>query len=271
MKPMKIWQIPLSGLLMLVALAACWSLYFRDEYQYRERTRERECKYQLRQIGFALSSYQMTYNTFPPSVTKDASGRPMQSWRMLIVPENLELGSDFHLDRCYKANAYDLSKPWNSPGNAKVGAMKVGFYACPSVDPKESNSTSPFAPVPVTNQTRFVAVTGPGTLFPEGKSVSPKRLSAAELAETIVVIESINQKIGWTEPRDLDLAAYAANPDDPKLPLPSSHHREGVNVLMADGRTRSLDADEVRRRLLAMARRAGLRVVGEKSWEKETR
>lgn len=240
MQHSRIRQLSIRGVLVIVALAAGVALLVRTAFQARESARDMQCRTNLGQIGLAFHNYQSTYDMLPPASTTDGSGRLMHSWRMLIVP-SLEDQRIF--------NSYNLSEPWNGPGNSGLGAMKVPYYACPTHQPGASGS---FAQ---SNKTSYVAVTGPGTLFPNGRHGSLTSLSAKELAETIVVVESVNQTIGWTEPRDLDLAAYAANPNDPKLPLPSSLHPSGISVLMADGRRCSMSAGEVRRRLIEMARR----------------
>jgi hypothetical protein len=44
------------------------------------------CSANLKQIGFALRSYHDVYRTFPPAYVADEDGRPMHSWRVLILP-----------------------------------------------------------------------------------------------------------------------------------------------------------------------------------------
>ena len=40
----------------------------------------------LRQLGLALHMYHDTYRSFPPAVVTDASGRPLYSGRVLLLP-----------------------------------------------------------------------------------------------------------------------------------------------------------------------------------------
>src|SRR6478672_5330638 len=44
------------------------------------------CSNHLKQIGIALQNYHDVYGSFPPAYVADANGRPMHSWRVLILP-----------------------------------------------------------------------------------------------------------------------------------------------------------------------------------------
>src|SRR5205807_8143584 len=44
------------------------------------------CRWNLMQIGFALHQYHDEYGSFPPAYIADEQGRPIHSWRMLLLP-----------------------------------------------------------------------------------------------------------------------------------------------------------------------------------------
>lgn len=44
------------------------------------------CSNKMRQINLALLNYQADYGALPPAYTEDANGKPMHSWRTLILP-----------------------------------------------------------------------------------------------------------------------------------------------------------------------------------------
>ncbi|MEZ6114117.1 MAG: DUF1559 domain-containing protein [Pirellulaceae bacterium] len=74
----------------------------------REAARRSQCSSNLKQIELALHNYHDTFKSFPPAYIADANGRPMHSWRVLILPfmEQREL-----YDQCR------FDEPWDGPNN----------------------------------------------------------------------------------------------------------------------------------------------------------
>src|SRR5438046_1053199 len=62
----------------------------------------------LRVIGLALQNYHNDHGKLPPAVVRDKAGRPMYSWRVVLLPyvEQPVLHAEFKLD-----------EPWDSPTN----------------------------------------------------------------------------------------------------------------------------------------------------------
>ena len=48
--------------------------------------RRAQCTNNLKQIALALHNYEQAYKALPPAYTVDAEGRPLHSWRTLILP-----------------------------------------------------------------------------------------------------------------------------------------------------------------------------------------
>ena len=76
----------------------------------RGEARRSQCKNNLKQIGLALHNYHDIYHVFPPAYTVDGNGKPLHSWRTLILP---------YLDQAPLYLKIDLSKPWDDPANAE--------------------------------------------------------------------------------------------------------------------------------------------------------
>ena len=59
---------------------------------------------------------------FPPAYTTSKDGKPLLSWRVLILPylEQEALYKEFHLD-----------EPWDSPHNRTLIARMPAVYRCP--------------------------------------------------------------------------------------------------------------------------------------------
>jgi type II secretory pathway pseudopilin PulG len=81
-----------------------------------EASRRSMCSNNLKQIGIALHNYADEYGAFPPAYTVDAEGKPLHSWRTLILPF-IEQGPLYE--------KIDLSKPWDDPANKE--AYDKGF------------------------------------------------------------------------------------------------------------------------------------------------
>ena len=191
----------------------------------REAARCAQCRGNLSQIGLALLNYHDANGCFPPAYLADAGGKPMHSWRMLILP---------YLESSPLYNRYKFGEPWDGPSNRKLHSARFLAYACPSHPGQfEAGLTS------------YVAVVGPGTCFPGAGSTKIPR-SPAEAGpgpDTITVVECSGAAIPWMEPRDLDVRELSFRLNDPARPGPAGRHPAGVNVLTVEGRTRTLRPD----------------------------
>ena len=86
-----------------------------------------QCVNNLKQIGLAMHNYHATHKTFPPAFTVDKDGKPLLSWRVLILPylEQDALYKEFHLD-----------EPWDSPHNRTLIERMPPTYRCPMMSSK---------------------------------------------------------------------------------------------------------------------------------------
>src|SRR5437868_918460 len=64
--------------------------------------------YGLQTVGRALRTYHELHGHLPPAVVRDANGRPLYSWRVLLLPY-LEDGDRFA--------GFRTDEPWDSPRN----------------------------------------------------------------------------------------------------------------------------------------------------------
>ena len=80
------WIEILIVLASLAALVALFIPFSRMGSAGREPSRRSQCKNNLKQIGLALHNYHEKYQAFPPAYTVDATGKPLHSWRTLILP-----------------------------------------------------------------------------------------------------------------------------------------------------------------------------------------
>lgn len=150
----------------------------------REAAMDRGCKANLRAIGLALLSYHASYGCYPPAYTTDFAGRPMHSWRALILP----FAGENALFQTYR-----LDEPWDGPKNSRLAGRMPAVYACPAHSrPGYSN---------------YAVVVGPGTVFPGPSFVS---FSQIRDPRACLVVALGDGGIPWLEPRELRVPAFKA-------------------------------------------------------------
>src|SRR5262249_51846003 len=94
--------------------------------------RRSQCVYNLKQIGLALYHYEQAHKALPPAYTVDESGRPLHSWRTLILP---------YLEQESLYQTIDLAKPWNDPANAKALKTIPSVFRCPEMAGPQNTTT----------------------------------------------------------------------------------------------------------------------------------
>ena len=181
----------------------------------REAALRTQCMNNLKQIGLALHNYADAHGTFPPAYIADASGKPMHSWRVLILP---------YLEYQNVYNQYDFNEPWDGPNNSRLASLMPPVYSCPSHPPDGTNTTS------------YMVVAGPGTAFP-GATASRFADITDGLSNTVAVVESTGST-NWMAPEDLDFTTMSFVINDPAGKAISSDHPGGAVVLFADGSVR---------------------------------
>jgi prepilin-type processing-associated H-X9-DG protein len=205
--------------------------------QAREAARRTQCMNNLRQIGLALHNYHDVYGCLPPAYIADESGKPMHSWRVLILP---------FIDQMPLYKQYDFSEPWDGPRNSLLLPRMPPVFACPS-HPNTGSDT-----------TNYAGAFGETCVF---RGTAPTRL--AEIMDgtsnTIMVGEAANANIPWMKPEDVDVTVHPSLGDRDGF---SSDHTGGVNVLMCDGSVRLLPLSVARDVLKALFTRNGGEIVG---------
>lgn len=72
--------------LAIAIVAISVALFLPATRNVRPAAYRSQCKNNLKQIGLALHNYHDEYQAFPPAYTVDADGKPLHSWRTLILP-----------------------------------------------------------------------------------------------------------------------------------------------------------------------------------------
>jgi type II secretory pathway pseudopilin PulG len=195
-----------------------------------EAARRSSCSNNLKQIGIALHNYHDEYDAFPPAYTVDASGRPLHSWRTLILP---------YLEQNALYEKIDLTKAWDDPANQAARETSIPTYQCPSASIADGMTT-------------YLAVTGPGCCFHRDESRTLGDITDGSGLTLLVIELDSKQAVHWMSPRDATeqqvLSFAEAEP---------MSHPGGTQALLADGSVRFLPASIKPAVLRAMITRAG--------------
>jgi len=116
-------EVLLTLATLAIILGILFAFFLPAERAPRTVARRSQCKNNLKQIGLALHIYHETHGAFPPACTVDANGKPLHSWRTVILP---------FLGQKDLYESIDLTKPWNDPANAEAFATQVHAFSCPS-------------------------------------------------------------------------------------------------------------------------------------------
>jgi prepilin-type processing-associated H-X9-DG protein len=185
----------------------------------REAARRAQCSNNLKQISLALLQYEQAHGCFPPAYIPDKNGKPMHSWRVLILPYMEEKGL---------YDQYRFDEPWDGPHNKTLAFQMPRVYACPT-------GASPGGVM-----TSYAMLVGPHAF-----STGPKGRKISEIIDgtsnTIMVAETANLGVNWMQPQDLDVGQMrlAVNGGRSKGSTRgteiSSSHPGGAYVAFCDG------------------------------------
>ncbi|MEN6449127.1 MAG: DUF1559 domain-containing protein [Thermoguttaceae bacterium] len=179
------WRI--SAALMIGSLLFLILLLLPAMVVVRLGNNKMACVNSMKQIGLAIHNYRQHYGVFPPACVYGKDGRPMHSWRLLILPF---LGYDSLYGR------YNMNEPWDSPNNSRLLNECPQAYKSPGDFGVRSSGPA----------TEYLAVVGPDPGWPlglPGGVADPAALAKA--ASKIMVIETKESGIAWTEPKDLPI------------------------------------------------------------------
>ncbi len=82
------------------------------------------CRNNAQKIALALQAYCDSYGTYPPPVVNDSTGKPLYSWRVLLLP---------FLGHAELAKEFNYNEPWDSAENMALVRRMPGVYASPQV------------------------------------------------------------------------------------------------------------------------------------------
>ena len=150
-------------------------------------------------ITNALERYCQEHGSYPPAYTVDENGKPLHSWRVLILPYlpaqqnpfDKELTETEDLKALYES--IRLDEPWDSEYNKQFASKMPRCYLSATL--KEEGKTS------------FQMIIGPKCI-----SDGPGSRTAKEVrAQRPVVIVEANPSVEWMKPEDLQYSDLETN------------------------------------------------------------
>lgn len=251
--------LAVAGITVSVASLGEWlvisaALLLPTIQQVQEGNRRVQSQKRLQQLALAMHAYNDDFGQLPPAVVYDRNGRPLYSWRVVLLP---------YLGEAGLYEQFKLDEPWDGPHNRPLLSRMPAVYAPPGRQPGE-----PYA-------TYYQVVDGPGAMFEsdlghsggrplrwhvdlglrEGNVTVRLPSGVPDGSEYTLLITEGPEPVPWTKPRDI-----AFRPGQP-LVLGSELFARGFDAAFADASVRFLDKQAPSGVLEALVTRAGGEVV----------
>lgn len=188
----------------------------------REAGRRTTMQNNMKQVLLATHLYASGHgNVFPPQAICDPEGKPLLSWRVMLLPYlgQEALFREFHLD-----------EPWDSEHNRPLVTRMPALFADPWADPQAVAE----------GLTTVQVLTGGNTLFAVPDQGVHIRDITDGLSKTLLIVEAMpDRAVPWTKPED-----HPFNPDRPTDGIGNPNRSSGVFLGgFCDGSVRTLSPD----------------------------
>ncbi|MDO4628255.1 MAG: DUF1559 domain-containing protein [Planctomycetia bacterium] len=148
----------------------------------------------LRKLGIAMQRYRLEHDgLLPPAFSVDAEGKPLHSWRVLILPY---IGDE----KCKELYAkIRLDEPWDSVYNKEFHDEMPEVFRCPGLDkPVNRKQVSP------ASETNYSVIVGENQLFDgtgTGRDyVQMMRENPTRKVEKMALITERPNSVPWMRP-----------------------------------------------------------------------
>jgi len=211
------WRECLIAVLLL-ALPVWWfCLHTTPLRVSKETALTSSCAEKVGQLSLAFHNHHDAYGQFPPLFSMDANGKPLHSWRVLILPF---LGKN-------EATLYKqmrLNEPWDSTYNKQFHNKMPKMFRCPA-----STQGDP------QHDTIYCMVVGRRTMgVPDGKGIG--WIDVIDGTSNTILLVERKTPVCWMEPIDVlqEHAILGVNTHEHGI---GSEHPGGAIVGFADSAT----------------------------------
>ena len=191
----------------------------------KEGARRMQCSNNLKQIALGFHNYHDAYKCFPPAYTVDENGKPLHSWRVLILP---------FMDQRQLYEQIRLDEPWDSEYNRQFHDEYISAFYCPTAN-RRNNIVTDFLPKMETSEKCYYsAVIGPETIFSGSKATTLGDISDGT-PNTILVVERL-LPVCWMDPNNkIGFYTACSGVNRNFYGISSAHGKQGANIVAADG------------------------------------
>ena len=176
-----------------------------------------QCTNNIKQIALAMHNYAAANKCFPPAYVADKNGKPLYSWRVLLMP---------YIEGDFPVKAFRFNEPWDSSNNRKITETEIKVFQCPKASHPAGDCT-----------TDYMIVVGKQTISDGPHSRKLSEITDG-LSNTIMIVEVADSGVHWAEPKDLEFDKIDFKINGLKKPGIGSHHPGGCNVAICDGSVR---------------------------------
>ena len=188
-----------------------------------EARRRMTCTSHVKNISLSLHNYHDVYHLLPPAYTTDEDGKPLHSWRVLILPfiEEQRLYDQIRLD-----------EPWDSEYNKQFHDQMPSIYVCDFAKPaaKEKRLTS------------YMRIVGPETSTDGPGTIALKDVTTG--TSNVIWLVEVIPTTCWMAPVDIQESDLAGNFSFSRNSGVGSTHPGGINIGIMDGSVSFISDDE---------------------------
>lgn len=203
--------------------------------QARAAARRMSSSNNMKMIGLALHNYHDTYGSLPPAYLPDENGKPMHSWRVLILP---------FLDAGYLYDQYDFEEPWDGPNNRLLLSQMPEVFEDPTVEN-----------APGEGATSYQAVSDENTML-SGPNYIRLHDVTDGISNTVMVVENTGAMVPWLSPEDTSIDDLLQGGEFQGGPV------GGTMFLFGDGAVKFISETVDRQTLHDLSTRDGGEVIG---------